>query len=279
MRAPPGVGTRPGGPRSRRLRAGWAWTCSRSDPIKDPRAAGALDDAAPDVLVVVAFGEILPPALLERARLLPVNVHFSLLPRWRGAAPVQRAILAGDGVTGVTTMRMTEGLDEGPVLLRAETPIGPDEDAGTLGTRLAEMGGRLLIDTLDGLSSRAVREHPQDADRATFAPKLTRGDRHIDWTRPADEVVRRVRAFAPEPGAVTTFRGTNLKILRAAAGGSGTEPSVVAPGRMGVADGKPLVASGSGSVSLLEVAPQGRRRMSGEEFARGYRPGPDDALT
>ena len=247
--------------------------------VKGAGATEMLADASADVLAVVAYGEILPAALLEIPRLLPVNVHFSLLPRWRGAAPVQRAILAGDRVTGVTTMRMTEGLDEGPVLLHAETEIGPGDDAGTLGERLAEMGGRLLVATLDGLASRAVPEHPQDDDRATFAPKLTRDERRIDWSRHGEEIVRRVRAFAPEPGAVATFRGTNLKVLRAAVVRDDAQPASGDAGRIVIVDGGPHVACGSGLVALLDVAPEGRRRMTGEEFARGYRPGPDDVLT
>jgi methionyl-tRNA formyltransferase len=176
-------------------------------------------------------------------------------------------------------MRMTEGLDEGPILLRDQTPIGPDEDAGSLGARLAEMGGRLLIATLDGLASETVREHPQDDASATFAPKLTRDERRIDWARPAEDIILRVRAFAPEPGAVAAFRGTNLKILRAAVARVDAEPVSRVPGRVVVADGRPLVVSGSSPVGLLEVAPQGRRRMTGEEFVRGYRPTPDDVLT
>ncbi len=228
---------------------------------------GRLGESEPDVLAVVAYGEILPQAVLDLPRLVPVNVHFSLLPRWRGAAPVQRAILAGDRETGVTTMRMTAGLDEGPVLLRRSVAMRGDEDAGSLGARLADVGADLLVETLDALASGSVVEEPQAADAVTYAPRLRPDERTIDWTREADEIARQVRAWAPGPGATTTFRGRPLKVLRAR----------VRPGSDGEAPKNRLfVPTGRGLLEILEVAPAGRSRMDGTEFVRGFRPSSDE---
>ena len=174
--------------------------------------------------------------MLDLPSLAPVNLHFSLLPELRGAAPVQRAILEGLPVTGVTTIRMDAGTDTGPILLRAEESVDPDDDAGSLGERLAAIGGRLLVDTLARLEAERDREVPQDGAAATYAPKLTAVDRVIDWSQPAESVVRRVRAMAPDPGAVTGFRGRGLKVLRArrtgpVPNGSTQAPSPLRPGK------------------------------------------------
>ncbi len=242
-----------------------------------------LRSAEPDAVAVVAYGEILPAAVLGVPTRLPVNVHFSLLPRWRGAAPVERAILAGDRVTGVTTMRMTEGLDEGPILGRVEETIG-EADAGTLGARLAAKGGALLVDTLDRLAVGALEEVPQEDAMATVAPKIRREERIIDWSRPAAEIVRLVRAFGPEPGATASFRGRGLKILRAELGDAqAKEARGASPGTLlevAVGDRPELVAaSGDGEVvALVEVVPAGGKRMSGAAFARGARVRPDERL-
>jgi methionyl-tRNA formyltransferase len=227
--------------------------------------------AAPDVLAVVAYGEILPQTVLDVPSLLPVNVHFSLLPRWRGAAPVQRAILAGDAETGVSTMRMTAGLDEGPVLLERRVTVAEDEDAGGLGARLAAVGGALLVETLDRIAAGTIEEHPQDPDRVTIARRPAASERRIEWTSPANVVARQVRAFAPEPGATTSFRGKPLKVLRARV--RSDLASAAGPGTpIATADGGVAVATSDGWVQLLEVAPAGRPRMSGAAFARGHRP-------
>src|SRR6185503_9211362 len=175
------------------------------DRIRHGEGFEALDLLEPDAIVVVAYGEILTPDVLDIPRLGAVNVHFSLLPRWRGAAPVQRAILEGEEVTGVTVMLMDEGMDTGPVLATLETAIGPEEDAGSLGTRLAELGASLLIETLRGFEEGSIEPRSQEHAGATYAPKLLPDERTLDWRQPADAIVRRVRAFAPDPGAVTTF--------------------------------------------------------------------------
>jgi methionyl-tRNA formyltransferase len=251
--------------------------------VKTGEGFDALVDAAPEVLAVVAYGEIVPKAVLEIPSLAPINVHFSLLPELRGAAPVQRAILDGLVATGVTTMRMDEGMDTGPILLQAEEAIDGTDDAGSLGERLAAIGGRLLVDTLDRLEAGTLEETPQNDAAATFAPRLTAEDEWIDWSAGADRIVRQVRALAPQPGARTTFRGKTLKVLAASKRALHTpahlppdpfEPpgTMFAAGFSG-ASPMPVVAVGGPWVIVLDqVQPEGKRRMSGEEFHRGYRP-------
>jgi methionyl-tRNA formyltransferase len=238
--------------------------------VRRGQGLGALREAAPDVVVVVAYGEILPPEVLELPAVAPVNVHFSLLPELRGADPVRRAILEGLATTGVTTIRMDQGLDTGPILLQAEEPIRADDDAGSLGERLAGIGGRVLIETLDGFETGTVSERPQDDRAATLAPKLKPEEEWIDWSEPAEAVVRRVRALAPDPGARTRFRGRATKVLRAAAvpAPAGGPPGSIVE----VSRDRLVVATGDGSVALDQVVPEGRRPMGGAEFARGQRP-------
>jgi methionyl-tRNA formyltransferase len=239
--------------------------------------AGAGRDAIvaghPDALVVVAYGEILTPEVLGAARLGALNVHFSLLPRWRGAAPVQRAILEGDEDTGVSLMVLDEGLDTGPVVETRRMAIAPEDDAGSLGARLAGYGAEMVPDALRMWDAGSAVLVEQPTDGVTYAAKPSPEERRIDWGEPADRVVRRVRAFAPSPGATTTFRGTPLKVLRAASRGG-------APGRPGSvtidAGGTPVVATTDGAVAVLQVAPAGRTSMSGADWARGARIAPED---
>lgn len=239
--------------------------------VKRDQGLEALRAVEPDVLVVVAYGEILPKEVLEIPTIAPVNLHFSLLPELRGAAPVQRALMEGLTATGVTTMRMDEGMDTGPILLQAEEAIEPTDDAGSLGMRLAGIGGRLLIDTLDRLAAGELKGRPQDDAEATFAPKLRPEERVIDWTQSATQIVNQVRALSPAPGASATFRGKNLKVMRATAD---TEaPSTAPAGTIAIVSKEGLaVATSEGLVRLEEVALEGRRRMSGAEFVRGHRP-------
>jgi methionyl-tRNA formyltransferase len=239
----------------------------------------ALHAASPDALVVVAYGQLLSRDVLEIAPLGASNLHFSLLPRWRGAAPVQHAILAGDEVTGVSVIRMDAGLDTGPVLGELVDPIRPEDDAGSLGARLARLGGMLLVGVVRQLAAGGLPARKQDDRKATYAPKLGSDARTLDWGRPAPDVVRRVRALAPEPGATTTFRGGPLKVLSAAvagdaAHGSSRRGEVVAADARGVA-----VAASDGVVRLLEVAPAGRKRMPAGDWARGARFQPHERLT
>lgn len=244
------------------------------ETVKAGPGFDALVEATPEALVVVAYGEILPKAVLDVPTVAPVNVHFSLLPELRGAAPVQRAILDGLSRTGVTTIHMDEGVDTGPILVQAEEPIRPDDDAGSLGERLARLGGRVLVESLDGLESGALRERAQDERRATYAKKLTSDDRVIDWKEDAEQVVRRVRALSPDPGAETRFRGKVLKVFRASRASVSPPEGIERPGALfRIGDGqRPVVLTTAGVVLLDEVGPEGRRRMPGADFARGYRP-------
>jgi methionyl-tRNA formyltransferase len=250
--------------------------------IRDGEGFDALDSLEPDAIVVVAYGEILTPDVLDIPRLGAVNVHFSLLPRWRGAAPVERAILEGDEVTGVNVMLMDEGMDTGPILATVETAIDPEEDAGTLGARLAEMGGSLLPETLRELDEGTLEPRSQDHTAVTYAPKLLPDERTVDWGR-IESIARRVRAFAPEPGAIATFRGGRLKLLRVKPRPIGGSMANIVPPKTGeiriLEDDTPLVYAGGGGIELLEVAPAGRKRMSGSEWARGARILPGERLT
>jgi methionyl-tRNA formyltransferase len=241
---------------------------SEVETVKEGPGLDALRAGNPEVLAVVAYGEILPAHVLDVPRAAPVNVHFSLLPAFRGADPVRRAILQGVEVTGVTTIRMDAGMDTGPILLQEEARIAPGEAAGSLGDRLARLGGDLLVQTLDGLETGTVVPQAQDHDRATLAPKLRPEEEWIDWSEHADAVHRRVRALSPDPGARTRFRGKVLKVL----GVTVTEASGEPGGVLEPAGDMPVVATGSGAVVLELVIPEGRRPMSGADFARGYRP-------
>jgi len=251
---------------------------------RDPELPGRLAALGADIGVSCAFGYLLPDPVLAAFPRGIINLHFSLLPAYRGAAPVQRALLDGAAVTGVTTFVIDAGMDTGPMLLAAEVPIHDDEDAGALTARLAEVGARLVVETLDALEAGQVEPRPQPEEGASLAPKVTGEEARLDFTRPADRVADAVRAFTPAPGAWTTHRGRRLKVTRAApAGGAGDQgpgrPAGPDPGRVAVGpDGRLLVATGDGALELLEVRPEGRRAMSGAEFARGARLGPDEWL-
>jgi methionyl-tRNA formyltransferase len=238
--------------------------------------ARALEASRPDVLVVVAYGSLLPPATLDLARHGAINLHFSLLPRWRGAAPVQRALMAGDDLTGVTVMQMDEGLDTGPILSQLEEPVRGDDDAGALGARLAHLGARLLVSVLRMLPEGGVPARDQDDRVATLASRIRPEERVLDWSRSPEELVRRVRGLAPDPGATTSFRGHPLKVLGAALDHEGAHGE---PGAVIAVDGRGvLVGAGEGAVRLLDVAPSGRKRMDAAAWARGARFAPTDRL-
>jgi methionyl-tRNA formyltransferase len=257
---------------------------------RDPELPGRLAALGADVGVACAFGYLLPEAVLAAFPRGIVNLHFSLLPAYRGAAPVQRALLDGATVTGVTTFVIDAGMDTGPMLLAAEVPIHPDEDAGALTARLAEIGARLTVETLDALEAGQVEPRPQPEAGASLAPKVSGEEARLDFSRPAARVAAAVRAFSPAPGAWTTHRGRRLKVTRAtpAGGSGGLKPSPpedraqvtgLDPGRLAVGPGgRLLVGTGDQPLELLEVRPEGRRAMSGAEFARGARLGPDEWL-
>ena len=238
------------------------------ETVKSGEGFEALREAEPDVLAVVAYGEILPSAVLELPARGPINLHFSLLPELRGAAPVQRALLEGLVVTGVTTILMDEGMDTGPILEQAEEQIDDTDDAGSLGRRLTALGARLLVDTIDRFAAGALEPRPQDEARATYAPKLRSEERWLDWAEEAEAVVRRVRALAPEPAASTLFRGDTLKVFRAEADQAAGSPGQITD----VSKEGFRVAAGRGAVRPLEVALAGRKRVSAAEFVRGFRP-------
>jgi methionyl-tRNA formyltransferase len=249
--------------------------------VESARKGAGLDallQVRPDVVVVVAFGELLTHEVLELAPLGAINLHFSLLPRWRGASPVQHALLAGDARTGVSVMRMDEGLDTGPILNQLEEDIRPEDDAGSLGARLAHLGGLVLAGVLRRLPEKGLPARPQDDAKATFAPRLDAEDRRLVWEAPAEAIVRRVRAMSPDPGATTSFRGESLKVLGAGVAhdlsGDAVEPgTIVAADDRGV-----LVAANGGGVRLLEVAPAGRKQMAASAWARGARFAPSERL-
>lgn len=244
------------------------------ETVKEGPGLDALRADAPDVLVVVAYGEILPPRVLSLSIVAPVNLHFSLLPRFRGASPVQTALLEGVRETGVTTIVMDEGTDSGAVLLQRPEPVRPDDDAGSLGDRLAEAGAGLLVESLERLAAGDVEPTPQDESRATFTTPIRAADRILRWDAPARALVNRVRAMAPEPGASTAFRGEPLKVLRAETTDAGGEPGTIAAVD---ADGF-VVATADGGLRPLELAPAGRKRMRGADFVNGYRPAAGERL-
>jgi methionyl-tRNA formyltransferase len=219
----------------------------------------------PDVLVVVAYGLILPRAALDLPRLGCVNIHASLLPRWRGAAPIQRAILAGDAQTGVSIMRMDVGLDTGPVFLERPVSIGPQETGGSLHDRLAAVGGAAIMQVLDALATNSAQSRPQSEDGVTYAAKIDKSEALIDWRREAVEIERKVRAFNPWPVAETRLEGEQLRIYaaRASEGGpSGAEPGTIAEVR---ADSI-VVACGRGSLALTELQRPGRKPVAARDL-------------
>ena len=246
---------------------------------RDPAFLVRLAELAPDCCPVVAYGALVPPAALEIPVHGWVNLHFSLLPAWRGAAPVQHAILHGDDVTGATTFQLEAGLDTGPVYGVLTESIRPTDTAGDLLGRLAVSGAGLLMATLDGLASGALRAEPQPGDGVSLAPKLTVDDGRINWASPALAVDRLVRACTPSPGAWTTLRGERVKLgpvrLDAVPVGSeasaGMAAAALAPGEVAVERTSVRVGTGSGAVLLGEVQPPGRRRMSAADWARGLR--------
>lgn len=239
--------------------------------IKDPQAIEDLRALRPDVQVVVAYGQILPRAVIDIPPLRTVNVHSSLLPRYRGAAPIHWAIVNGERETGVTTMLIDEGLDTGPTLLARSTPIEADETSPELEARLARLGAEVLLQTLDGLARGTLTPRPQDHSLATAAPLLQKEDGRIDWARPADEISRRVRGLLPWPGTVTGWAGGELKVLRARAEPRARDEAT--PGTVVIVDRDGIVvAAGEGTrLRLLDVQPQSRRPMAASAFAAGAR--------
>ena len=235
--------------------------------LKEAGAQDVLRAVGADLIVVAAYGLLLPPSVLVMPRLGAVNIHASLLPRWRGAAPIQRALLAGDRETGVCIMQMEAGLDTGPVLLSESIPIRDEDNAQTLHDRLANLGAGLLMKALDALEHGAALPRPQPAQGATYAAKVERAEARIDWTRPALEIWRKVRAFNPHPGAASRLRDEELKIWQGAlAPHSGIAGTVLEAQAQGI-----VVACGEGSLRIDELQRAGGRRLAPAEFLRGHR--------
>src|SRR5579859_520692 len=230
----------------------------------------------PDAIIVVGYGRIIPPWMLELPRFGNINVHASLLPKYRGAAPIQWAIANGETATGVTIMLLNEGLDTGDILLQREMPIEHEDTAMTLAPRLAAMGADLLIETLRGLEQQKITPVPQDHSQATLAPILTKEDGLVDFKRNADEIVNRLRGFQPWPGAYTRFRDKNLKFIAAT---PAEAASGLAPAELRIEGEKLLAGSGSGTaLELLQLQLEGKKAMTARAFINGYRPAQGERL-
>jgi methionyl-tRNA formyltransferase len=239
--------------------------------LKDPAGRAELEAWRPDVLVVVAYGLILPPAVLALPRLGCINIHGSLLPRWRGAAPIQRAILAGDSHTGVTIMLMDVGLDTGPMLLKQEIPIESTDTGGSIHDRLSVSGASALLEALEGYSAGTLKPIPQPAEGVTYASKIEKSEARLDWHRDALELDRQVRAFNPWPVAETRLEGEQLRIFGATvlegmgSAEIGTEPGTITA----VSDSGVVVQCGRGQLSLQQLQRPGRRAVPAADFIRG----------
>jgi methionyl-tRNA formyltransferase len=234
--------------------------------LKTPEALAEFRTHNADAAVVVAYGMILSQAILDAPRYSCFSLHGSLLPRWRGAAPIHRAILAGDAETGVTIMRMDEGLDTGPMLLAERTPISAADTAETVHDRLAELGARLIVSTLDALVAKTIEPVAQPDDGVTYAHKLGKEEGALDWRRPAAELERKVRAFHPWPGTWFEVADERIKVLGAALALAGGAPGTVSIGR----DGFPVVACGVGGLKLLKLQRAGKSAQSADAFLRGF---------
>jgi methionyl-tRNA formyltransferase len=241
----------------------------------------SIEQIAPDAIIVVGYGRLIPPWMLSLPRFGNLNLHASLLPKYRGAAPIQWAIAEGESVSGVTTMHLDEGLDTGDILLQQELPIAANETAIEYSERLAPLGAELMVETLRVLEAGTITPQPQDHSKASQAPILTKQDGEINFLFPANRIYNRLRGFQPWPGCYTSFRGRKLAIVTAKVVQPALQSSTpdVTPGEM-VADGdRLLVACGDRStLELIEVQPEGKRGMSAGDFIRGYRPQPAEKL-
>ncbi|MGA5502272.1 methionyl-tRNA formyltransferase [Streptomyces umbrinus] len=246
-------------------------------PVKprDEAFLARLREIAPDCCPVVAYGALLPRVALDIPAQGWVNLHFSLLPAWRGAAPVQHAVMAGDEITGASTFLIEEGLDSGPVYGTVTEEVRPTDTSGDLLTRLAFAGAGLLAATMDGIEDGTLKAVPQPADGVTLAPKISVEDAHVDWAAPALRVDRVVRGCTPAPGAWTVFRGERLKLIQVALAPDRTD---LAPGALGVGKNNVYVGTGSCAVELLWVQAQGKKPMRAADWARGVRIGSDEVV-
>lgn len=248
---------------------------TQPDKIKNNESFRAqLTDLKPDAIIVVGYGRIIPQWMLDLPPLGNINLHASLLPKYRGAAPIQWAIATGETVTGVTTMRIDAGLDTGDILLQQELAIGPDDTAETLSPVLADIGADLMVVTLPGLHSGTIELRPQDNARATLAPILKKEDGRIDFQHSAQQIYDRLRGFQPWPGAFTNFRGKGLQIRAAR-----PVDRPVSQGALAIDTGRLFVGCGENTaLELLELQPEGKKRMLSHDFIQGYRPQSQEGL-
>lgn len=244
--------------------------------IRDKVFIQGLKDLTPDIIIVVAYGRILPKEILEIPPLGCINLHASLLPRYRGAAPVNWAIIKGENETGVTTILMDVGMDTGPILLSERVIIGDEETAGELAGRLAGVGAGLLLKTIGGLRTGSIRPTPQDHTQATYAPMLKKEDGHIDWGKGAEDIRNLVRGMSPWPGAYTYWQGIRINIYKGRIKEDGIKDR---PGTVLRASSDGIeVATGRGIFVITELQPEGRKRMEASEFLKGYRVEKDQVL-
>lgn len=267
--APAGRGGRLAAPPVKEFALQHGLSVLQPDSLKSPESVAHVADLRPDVIVVAAYGHILRRNMLDLPPAGCVNVHASLLPRWRGASPISAAIAAGDDVTGVTIMKMDAGLDSGPLIAQRGEPIAADDTTGSLTHRLALLGADLLAETLPLFLDGAITPVAQDESRVTLCRTLKKDDGRLDWSRPAAELERHVRAMAPWPGAFTAWNGKLLKVLRAAAAPRAV--TGIGHGRVALERDRVFVACGDGAIELLEVQLEGKKAVAAGEFARGHR--------
>ncbi|MGD9951092.1 MAG: methionyl-tRNA formyltransferase [Burkholderiales bacterium] len=271
---PAGRGLRPAPSAVKRLALSRGLSVFQPESLREPSAQARIAAAKPERLVVAAYGLILPQAVLEVAPGGALNIHASLLPRWRGAAPIQRALLAGDRETGITIMRMDAGLDTGPMLSQMRLAIAPDDDAQTLHDRLAALGARMIVAALADAAAGRLQQVPQPQQGITYARKIDKREAEIDWARSAIDLERQVRALRPAPGATTLLRGESFKIWRAMAQpGRGVAGHVLQVGLQGV-----LVACGEGALLVTELQRAGGKRLPAGDFLRGTAISPGERL-
>jgi methionyl-tRNA formyltransferase len=250
--------------KARALKAGL--TVLQPKRMKDEGFIKTLSELIPDIIVVAAFGKILPSKILHLPRYGCINVHASLLPKYRGAAPINWAIINGEKETGITIMQMDEGLDTGDILLQEGIPIAKDDTTGTLSVRLSQLGAKLLIKALEAIDVGNIKAIPQDNSKASFAPILKKGDGRIDWTREAEDIYNMVRGMDPWPGAFTYYKGEVWRVWKTAVGNDRNEtPGMV----ISIDGGKIDVACGKGVLSITEMQPANRKKMAVSDFLRG----------
>ena len=255
-----------GAPYASPARTGRALPILQPAQMKDQQAIDEIRTLGPDVIVVVAYGQILPRTVLQIPKIACLNLHASLLPRWRGAAPIQAAIAAGDRETGITVMYMDEGLDTGDILLQRTVDILPNDTGGSLHDRLAQIAPEILLESLVLLAKGIAPRIPQDNSLATYAPKLKREDGRINWSEPAEMIERKIRAFNPWPGSFMKVDEQNLKIFSASVVDLNGKPEEIL-----IRKDQLIVAAGKDALALNEVQLEGKKRMSASEFLRGHR--------